>query len=228
MHFKKLLLVSLSLFGLLLVIYQWARDIHREGTLIGDHSTEVQLSLRIGILLFIASEVIFFVAFFWAFFSASLSPEAAIGRTWSPGGITHLDAFGLPFFATLILLASGFRVTWAHHALLVRKPTESLVGLIATVLLGAYFTSLQLEEYKELSFCFSDSVIGSTFFIATGFHGFHVFIGRILLLISSVRLFQGSFSITRHFGLEAAIWYWHFVDVVWLFLFVSFYLWARA
>ena len=185
-------------------------------------------------IMFIASEVMFFVAWFWAFFDASLFPgdqiEAArlafTGGVWPPKGITVIDPLHLPLYNTVILLLSGTTVTWAHHSLLDNDRKGLVWGLLLTVLLGALFTSVQAYEYIHAPFAFKNSIYGATFFMATGFHGFHVIIGTIFLLVCLLRAIAGDFTPKQHFGFEAAAWYWHFVDVVWLFLFSCIYVWA--
>lgn len=210
-----------------LVIFQWWRDVVREGTYQGLHTTSVGIGLRWGIILFITSEVLFFFSFFWAFFHRSLAPSIEIGTQWPPLGIKPFNPFQIPLLNTAILLGSGVTVTWAHHALMEGNFTQTKQGLLLTVLLGLYFTSLQGLEYYEAPFCIADAVYGATFFIATGFHGLHVIIGTIFLLVCLVRHISGHFSALHHFGFEAAAWYWHFVDVVWLFLFISIYWWGK-
>nr|YP_010323265.1 cytochrome c oxidase subunit III [Leptophyton benayahui]UKP88400.1 cytochrome c oxidase subunit 3 [Leptophyton benayahui] len=204
----------------------WWRDIIREATLQGAHTQIVRTGLRYGMILFIISEVCFFFAFFWAFFHSSLSPSIELGAIWPPAGIEVLDPFSVPLLNTAILLSSGATVTWAHHAILSSERRASLLALTCTVLLGVMFTGLQAMEYYEAPFTISDSVYGSTFFVATGFHGFHVIIGTIFLAVCLVRLASGHFTNHHHFGFEAASWYWHFVDVVWLFLYVCIYWWG--
>nr|AND97110.1 cytochrome c oxidase subunit III [Stygobromus foliatus] len=204
----------------------WWRDITREGTLQGDHTLKVISGLRFGMLLFIVSEVMFFFSFFWAFFHSSLAPTFNLGAQWAPVEIHPFNAFQIPFLNTVILLASGVTVTWAHHAVLEKSHDQAIQGLFMTIMLGGYFTMVQAMEYKEASFTMADSVFGSTFFVATGFHGLHVIIGTTMLLVSFNRIYKGHISSSHHFGLEASIWYWHFVDVVWLFLFTSIYWWG--
>jgi cytochrome c oxidase subunit 3 len=183
-------------------------------------------------MLFIASEVMFFVAFFWAYFHFALYPEHVSGAEtaiWPPKGIQTFDPFGLPFLNTMILLLSGCTVTWAHHALIEGDRKGLLQGLGLTVLLGMFFTFLQAVEYAEAPFAFAGGgIYSSTFFLATGFHGFHVIVGTIFLAVCYFRAVGGDFTPRRHFGFEAAAWYWHFVDVVWLFLFVCIYLWGAG
>lgn len=213
-------------FYILFVIYVWWRDIVREGTFEGQHTSIVQLGLRFGILLFIVSEVIFFFAFFWAFFWASLAPVPEIGSVWPPRGIVVLNAWEIPFLNTVILLTSGATVTWAHHSIVVGDRSNALLSLFLTIMLAIFFTGFQVFEYRNAFFTISDGIYGSTFFIATGFHGFHVFIGTCFLLVCFFRTYGYHFTKQHHFGFEAAAWYWHFVDVVWLFLFISIYWWG--
>ena len=212
----------------LFVMYTWWRDIVREATFENQHTHSVQRGMRLGMILFIVSEVMFFFAFFWAFFHSSLSPVFNIGGVWPPAAITPIPMVGIPLTNTFLLLSSGATVTWAHHAIIVRAKKQSLIALIVTTVLATLFTALQGLEYFDSPFTISDSVFGSCFFMTTGFHGFHVFIGTIFLLISSLRIVFSHFSNTHHFGFEAAAWYWHFVDVVWLFLFITVYWWGGA
>jgi len=220
---------SLALFGFSRLIFSmivWWRDIIREGTFEGQHTSLVQLGLRYGMIRFIVSEVMFFFAFFWAFFWSALSPTPDIGSVWPPQGIEVLSAWEVPLLNTAILLSSGVSVTWAHHAIIAGQRDSAIQALIITVALAVLFTALQAFEYVNAGFTISDSVFGSTFYMATGFHGFHVFIGTCFLTVCLVRLVYNHFTQQHHFGFEAAAWYWHFVDVVWLFLFVSVYWWG--
>jgi cytochrome c oxidase subunit 3 len=217
--------------GLMMIFYSmfvWWRDVIRESTFQGHHTTPVQLGLRYGMILFIASEVMFFLAFFWAFFHSSLAPTVELGAVWPPKGITVLDPWEIPFLNTIILLTSGAAVTWAHHAILAGYRKEGITGLGITILLAVIFTGFQAFEYIEAPFTISDGVYGSTFYLSTGFHGLHVIIGTIFLFICLLRLQKGHFTKLHHFGFEAAAWYWHMVDVIWLFLFVSIYYWGGA
>lgn len=211
----------------ILTIIQWWRDISREGSFQGLHTSFVTNGLRWGIILFITSEVFFFIRFFWAFFHNSLSPTIEIGSIWPPIRILVFNPFQIPLLNTAILLTSGVTVTWAHHRLIENNHSQTTQGLFFTILLGIYFTVLQGYEYKEASFSIADAVYGSTFFIATGFHGLHVLIGTTFLAVCLIRHLNNQFSIYHHFGFEAAAWYWHFVDVVWLFLYVAIYWWGR-
>lgn len=217
-----------SFLVLLTTMFVWWRDVVRESTFEGHHTGVVQQGLRYGVLLFIVSEVLFFFAFFWAFFHSSLAPTVEIGSMWPPKGISVFNPWEIPFLNTLILLLSGCTVTWSHHAMICNKRTESLIGLILTIGLAVLFTLLQVFEYQMADFRLSDGIYGSTFYMATGFHGFHVFIGTVFLFICLVRLTYYHLTQQHHFGFEAAAWYWHFVDVVWLFLFVSIYWWGGA
>jgi len=235
-------LFLLGLLGILTTMFSWWGNVIREGHQ-GDHTPVVQLHLRYGMILFIASEVMFFVAWFWAFFSSALFPapievvEGAVERItdpalmatvaqWPPKGIEVLDPFGFPLLNTFILLCSGTTVTWAHHALIHGDREGLKKGLWCTILLGLLFTSIQAYEYIHAPFAFKGNIYGATFFMATGFHGAHVIIGTIFLTVCLARAYKGEFTPKHHFGFEAAAWYWHFVDVVWLFLFVSIYVWG--
>jgi len=209
--------------GVMFTMWMWWRDVILEATFKGNHTPVVRLHHRYGMALFIASEVMFFVAFFWAFFNAALAP---VGGLWPPKGIVPFEAFHLPFMNTLILLTSGCTVTWAHHALIEGDRKGLLQGLALTILLGLSFTSLQAYEYGHAAFGFKEGIYPSTFFMATGFHGFHVIVGTTFLIVCWFRAWKGHFKPEHHFGFEAAAWYWHFVDVVWLFLFICIYWWG--
>nr|UFZ13403.1 cytochrome c oxidase subunit III [Neohermes filicornis]UFZ13913.1 cytochrome c oxidase subunit III [Neohermes californicus] len=224
-HYNNSLLILGNVI-ILLTMYQWWRDITREGTYQGHHTLIVTTGLRWGMILFIISEVFFFISFFWAFFHSSLSPSIELGAIWPPTGITPFNPLQIPLLNTAILLTSGVTVTWAHHSLMEGNYTQTIQGLFFTVILGLYFTMLQAYEYNEASFTIADAVYGSTFYMATGFHGLHVIIGTTFLLICLIRQIKSHFSSNHHFGFEAAAWYWHFVDVVWLFLYISIYWWG--
>lgn len=225
-HQYDITLFCLGVFITLLTIYQWWRDISREGTFQGLHSLTVVNGLKWGIILFIISEIFFFVSFFWRFFHRSLSPAIELGINWPPNGINPFNPFQIPLLNTIILLTSGISVTWAHHRLIENNHSQAKNSLLITIALGIYFTILQAYEYIEARFSIADSVYGSTFFMATGFHGIHVLIGTTFLLICLLRHNNFHFSSSHHFGFEAAAWYWHFVDVVWLFLYISIYWWG--
>nr|YP_011004682.1 cytochrome c oxidase subunit 3 [Yunleon longicorpus]WPT28322.1 cytochrome c oxidase subunit 3 [Yunleon longicorpus] len=221
--------MSLLMLGnmiMILTMIQWWRDVVRESTLQGLHTSNVISGLRWGMILFIISEVFFFVSFFWAFFHSSLSPSVELGMLWPPAGIIPFNPLEIPLLNTVILLSSGVTITWAHHSLMNNNYTQTAQGLFFTVLLGIYFSMLQMYEYIEAPFTIADSVYGSTFFVATGFHGLHVLIGTTFLMICLIRHINFHFSANHHFGFEAAAWYWHFVDVVWLFLYISIYWWG--
>ena len=224
MHGMSFLYVVPGILGVLYTMLVWWRDVIHEAEVEGDHTPVVQIGLRYGMVLFIASEVMFFVAWFWAYFNASLYPTAAIGGHWPPAGIEVFDPWHLPFVNTLILLLSGTTVTWAHHALLEGNRRDLLRGLGLTVILGVLFTCCQAIEYSHAPFKFyGGGVYSSVFFLATGFHGFHVIVGTTFLAVCWFRAKANHFTPERHFGFEAAAWYWHFVDVVWLFLFACIY-----
>lgn len=214
-------------FILLIIILQWWRDVIRERTFQGHHTYLVSLGLRWGIILFITSEVLFFLRFFWRFYHRRLAPAIDLGINWPPKNIISFNPREIPLLNTLILLSSGLRITWTHHRIIENNFNEAFQRLIITVILGIYFTFLQGIEYLEAPFSISDSVYGRRFFIATGFHGLHVIIGTTFLIVCLIRLKLNHFRISHHFGFEAAAWYWHFVDVVWLFLYLSIYWWGR-
>jgi cytochrome c oxidase subunit 3 len=233
-----------GLAGVLYSAFGWWSDVIKESRA-GDHTPVVSIGLRYGMVLFIASEVMFFAGFFWMFFEMAIFNEArghipeignwadtaAAWSTWPPKGIEVLDPWSLPLLNTVILLLSGTTVTWAHHALQVGDRKGAKMGLIITVLLGILFTGVQAYEYHHIlheHLFFNEEAInsglyGSIFFMATGFHGFHVLLGTIFLAVCLMRLLAGQLTPQKHFGFEAAAWYWHFVDVVWLFLFAFVY-----
>ena len=219
-------LISTGFLTIFYVMFTWWRDIVREATFEGQHTKQVQKGLRNGMILFIVSEIMFFFGFFWAFFHSALSPTPEIGSLWPPIGIETINAWEVPLLNTIILLSSGATITYAHHSIVKGDRQQSILGLFLTIGLAIFFTCLQLFEYIESTFTISDSVYGSVFYLATGFHGFHVIIGTIFLIICTIRLIQHHFTKQHHFGFEASAWYWHFVDVVWLFLFVVIYWWG--
>lgn len=226
-HFRNPRLLLIRTIRTILIIFQWWRDITRERTYQGHHTLKVVNGLRWGIILFITSEVFFFLAFFWAFFHARLSPNIELGINWPPKGIRTFNPLEIPLLNTLILLSSGLTITWAHHRLIENNYSQALISLALTVFIGFYFTILQRYEYIEAPFTITDRVYGSAFYITTGLHGLHVIIGSIFLATCLVRINLRHFSRIHHFGFEAAAWYWHFVDVVWLFLYISIYWWGR-
>jgi cytochrome c oxidase subunit 3 len=238
------LVFAVGAVGILYTMLVWWRDVIREAEFDGYHTRVVQISHRYGMILFIASEVMFFVAWFWAYFNTALFPEDLhqlarhdlIGGVWPPIAATTqygdfkgtFDPWHLPLLNTLILLTSGTTVTWAHHALLHDDRKGLITGLWLTILLGATFTCVQAYEYGHAAFTYSGHIYGATFFMATGFHGAHVIIGTIFLSVCLVRAYAGHFNSKQHLGFEFAAWYWHFVDVVWLFLFACIYVWGSG
>jgi cytochrome c oxidase subunit III len=237
------LVFGAGVIGVLYTMMSWWRDVVKEAEHEGYHTRVVQISHRYGMILFIASEVMFFVAWFWAYFDVALFPADPhqiargdlIGHQWPPApsvdGVKFrgtFDPWTLPLLNTLILLTSGTTVTWAHHALLHGDRKSVKQGLWLTIALGALFTCVQAFEYAHAAFTYSGHIYGATFFMATGFHGAHVLIGTIFLIVCLIRVYAGHFSPTQHLGFEFAAWYWHFVDVVWLFLFVCIYVWGAG
>lgn len=222
----EIIIINLGLISILMNAFQWWRDISGEGSFQGRHSGVVELGLRWGMLLFIVSEIFFFVSFFWCYFHIRISPSIDIGRRWAPFGIEVLNPMEIPLLNTIILVVSGISVTWRHHRVIEGNHEEGKIGLKITILLGILFTVLQCIEYFEVRFRIRDRVYGSVFFIATGFHGVHVIVGTIFLRCTLWRLRAGYLRAIHHFGFEARVWYWHFVDVVWLFLYLCIYWWG--
>ena len=215
--------------ALLLVILSmsfWFRDVISEATYIGNHTLAVQRGLNMGIALFIVSEALFFLAIFWTFFHSALSPAVETGAQWPPNGIDSVNPFELPLLNTAILLSSGFTVTFAHHSVIHGYRRGAFYGMALTVILALVFTALQGVEYTVSSFTLSDSTYGSCFYFGTGFHGFHVIIGTAFIAVGLWRLLAYHFTENHHLGLESSILYWHFVDIVWLVLFISIYYWG--
>nr|YP_010463774.1 cytochrome c oxidase subunit III [Spelaeomysis bottazzii]UUL70723.1 cytochrome c oxidase subunit III [Spelaeomysis bottazzii] len=215
-----------SLLSVILICIQWWRDVIREATYIGCHVNLVMKGLQYGMVMFISSEVLFFFGFFWTFFHSFLSPTCELGMEWPPLGVNSFDPEQVPLLNSLILLSSGVSVTWAHHSMLEKKFEEAKISLLVTVMLGMYFTLLQMYEYYDAQYSISDSIFGACFFVATGFHGLHVIIGTLFLSVMLYRLLGYQFSSQNHVGFESSAWYWHFVDVVWLFLYVIVYWWT--
>jgi len=211
---------------LLSVMSLWFRDIIREGTFEGQHTKDVQTGLKYGMLLFIVSEVMFFFAFFWALFHSNFNPSPAIGAVWPPFEFECVDPYDLPLLNTILLLSSGASITWAHHEIVSGNKSQAVFGLAVTLALALAFMLTQMYEYASLPFDMSDGIYASTFFMLTGLHGFHVFVGAAFLSVCLKRLFADEFTTEHHVGFEAAAWYWHFVDVVWLFLFLTVYWWG--
>ena len=204
----------------------WFRDVVAEGTLLGNHTFAVQKGLNLGVALFIISEVFFFISIFWAYFHSALAPTVELGNAWPPAGIDPLNPFEIPLLNTILLLSSGASVTYAHHSLIEGNRRGTLLGIIITVVLAVIFTALQGLEYYEAPFTITDGAYGSTFFFATGFHGIHVIIGTAFIAVAFFRILSYHLTDHHHLGFEASILYWHFVDVVWLFLYVSIYWWG--
>jgi len=225
-HFSVKYLQFYSLLMNLFIAYLWWYNVSTESFNQGLHNLQVIRSLKIGMILFITSEVMFFLSFFWAFFHRRVSPNVELGQIWPPQSISPFNPLNIPLLNTLILVSSGISITWSHHLILNRNFKMSKLSLIITFILGIYFTLLQGFEYMEASFTMADSSYGRTFFVATGFHGLHVLIGSTFLVITYIRLANLSFSSSHLIGFELAAWYWHFVDVVWLFLYISMYWWG--
>nr|UVN15314.1 cytochrome oxidase subunit 3 [Nasonia oneida] len=225
-NFNTLMLVFSSLL-LVLCVFQWWRDVIRESTFQGFHTKKVIMGLKIGMLLFIASEVLFFFSIFWCYFHMFLSPSIEIGSIWPPKNIITFNPYNIPLLNTIILLSSGVTITWCHYSILFKLKKISFISLMLTIFLGIIFTIYQYKEYNEANFTISDSVYGSIFFMSTGFHGLHVIIGTLFLMVNLLRIYQNNYSSIHHFGFEAAAWYWHFVDVVWLFLYLLIYFWSN-
>jgi len=204
----------------------WFRDVISESTYLGNHTLSVQRGLKMGVALFIVSEALFFLAIFWAFFHSALAPTVELGAQWPPMGIEAINPFELPLLNTILLLSSGVTVTYAHHSLIEGNRKSALYGLIATIILAVVFTGFQGVEYTVSSFTLADGVFGSCFYFGTGFHGLHVMIGTAFLSVGLWRVLAYHLTDNHHLGLEAGILYWHFVDVVWLFLFISIYYWG--
>lgn len=217
--------IILGVMAVVACMYFWWRDIVFEAVVEKAHSAVVKIGFRFGMMLFILSELMFFAAFFWAFFAAALYP---VGGVWPPEGITPVPPLDLPLMMTMILLLSGCTITWAHAAILEDDHENTMLALGLTVGLGAFFLCFQVYEYAHASFGFTEGIYSSTFYMTTGFHGFHVFVGTVFLAVCWLRARKKHFTSKSHFGFEAAAWYWHFVDVVWLFLFVAIYFWGAG
>jgi len=219
-------LLAVGLITTVTCMWLWFRDIVRESTYLGNHTTAVQHGLNLGFVLFVISEIFFFISIFWAFFHSALAPTVELGAQWPPAGIEPLNPWELPLLNTVILLSSGATITYAHHSLIQGNRSGTIYGLIATIILAILFTGLQGYEYYNASFTFADSVYGSTFFISTGFHGLHVIIGTLFITVCLIRFVNYHLTDFHHLGFEISAIYWHFVDVVWLFLFLSIYWWG--
>ncbi|HQT66341.1 MAG: cytochrome c oxidase subunit 3 [Rhodospirillales bacterium 20-60-12] len=231
-HFSNYIVLIIGVLSAVTTMFFWWTSVVHEGAAPGVHTTITRIGMRYGMALFITSEVMFFVSFFWAYFNYFFFPShmgVAYKAVWPPQGITTIDPFAIPLFNTMVLLLSGTTITWAHHALLENDKKNLVLGLAVTVLLGITFLCGQGYEYTHSPFLFyHGGIFPSVFFIATGFHGFHVVVGTAFLIVCLVRAMKNQFSPQQHFGFEAAAWYWHFVDVVWLFLFVCIYYFGRS
>nr|YP_009164250.1 cytochrome c oxidase subunit III [Taeniogonalos taihorina]AIE11788.1 cytochrome c oxidase subunit III [Taeniogonalos taihorina] len=216
-------LLLVSFFLMMLLFYQWWRDVIRESMYQGEHTSYIVKMMKFGMILFIMSELLFFISFFWSYFHFYLAPSMDIGMMWPPEGIKMFNPMNIPMLNTVILISSGATLTYSHYNILKMNYYLSKKWLMLTIFLGIYFSLLQWYEYNESLFSIWDSVYGSNFYLLTGFHGLHVIIGTIFLLICLIRLLKLEFSSIHHFGFEAASWYWHFVDVVWLFLYLFIY-----
>jgi len=217
------------LFGLVCLIttmFFWWRDVIRESAEEGHHNSYVRKGLRLGMILFITSEVMLFFSFFWAFFHASLNPTIELGCVWPPKGVFAINPWHVPFLNTVVLVSSGAYITYSHYALLAGHKEDSLEGLWFTILLAMFFTCLQYYEYALAPFNISDGVYGSVFYMTTGLHGSHVIIGTIFLMVCFFRMLANQFTTTHHVGFECASWYWHFVDIVWIFVYFFIYWWG--
>lgn len=222
----KIYLLFISFININLILFQWWRDVTREGTFQGIHTFRIIKNLKLGIILFIVSEIFFFISLFWTYFHTSLSPRIEIGSLWPPKNIIILNPYRIPLLNSIILISSGITITWSHHRLINKLNFNAILTLIQTIFLGIFFTLCQIHEYFETSFTIADSIFGSIFFLTTGFHGLHVIIGTIFLIVCLIRIINNHFSRNHHFGYEAAIWYWHFVDIVWLFVYTWIYWWS--
>nr|ACY09453.1 cytochrome c oxidase subunit III [Macrocentrus camphoraphilus] len=221
-EFNNIMLI-IVLINLLLIMYQWWRDVIRESTFQGDHSNKVYSMLRLGMFMFILSEIMFFLSFFWCYFHMYLSPSLEIGLNWPPMIINVFNPYNIPLLNTILLLSSGVTITWCHFSILNKFKLDAFFSIFLTLFLGILFTFYQYKEYKESYFCINDSVYGSIFFMSTGFHGMHVLIGTLFIMICFYRLMKNQFSLIHHLGFEMSSWYWHFVDIVWLFLYLFVY-----
>nr|AWU49030.1 cytochrome c oxidase subunit 3 [Pseudophacopteron sp. DMP-2018] len=226
-NIKHMNFLIINLIVTIWIMMLWWRDIQRESTFQGNHTYLVVNSMKYGMMLFILSEILFFISFFWSFFHHSLSPNQEIGLNWPPMMIQSFNPLHIPLVNTLILLSSGMSVTWSHASMCNNNLFQTKKSLMITIIMGIYFSLLQIYEYVEAPFCISDSVYGSSFFLSTGFHGLHVLIGTLFLIHSWTRLNFIHFNKNHHLGIELSIWYWHFVDVVWLFLYSSVYWWGK-
>ena len=218
--------VSQSVIGCLCVFGHWFYDVVTEATYEGQHTVSVQSGIRSGMLLFILSEVMFFFSFFWAFFHFVLVSPVNVGHVWPPLGILSLDPTALPLVNTILLLSSGVAITWGHRSIEIGHRHQSINALVLTIIYGIFFSIIQLHEYHITIYSLYDSVYGTCFYLLTGFHGLHIVVGTVFLVVCLVRLISYHYTSNHHVGYVCCIWYWHFVDVVWLFLYIIVYIWA--
>nr|QNV12083.1 cytochrome c oxidase subunit III [Vespa crabro] len=225
-YFLNINLMILSTITLSLTLIQWWRDIIRESTYQGMHTSNIIKNLKMSMILFIISEIFFFISLFWAYFHSSLSPSIEIGMLWPPKNIIMFNPYDIPLLNSILLITSGITITWSHNSLINKNTNTAFLTLAYTICLSFLFSMCQFFEYKSAPFTIADSVFGSIFFLTTGFHGIHVIIGTIFLIVCLFRMMKNHFSKNHHFGFEAAIWYWHFVDIVWLFVYTWIYWWS--
>nr|YP_009987562.1 cytochrome c oxidase subunit III [Perkinsiella saccharicida]QBZ38035.1 cytochrome c oxidase subunit III [Perkinsiella saccharicida] len=226
-NMKQMNFLLISMLTLNLNLYQWWRDVKRESSLSGDHTYIVKKMIKLGMILFIISEIMFFLSFFWSFFHSSLAPSFELGMKWPPKGIQPFNPMEIPLLNTIILVSSGASITWAHQSMLTTKFKQSVKSMTITILLGVYFSFLQWWEYLNSTFTITDSTFGSTFFLTTGFHGIHVIIGTIFIFTALESVVNFKSNLINHLSMELSAWYWHFVDVVWLFLYLIMYWWNK-
>nr|YP_011034003.1 cytochrome c oxidase subunit III [Slavum lentiscoides]WRI20257.1 cytochrome c oxidase subunit III [Slavum lentiscoides] len=225
MNFKFNLINLLNLMTMILISMMWWRDIIRESTFQGNHNYYIMNLIKLSMILFIISEMFLFISFFWNFLHNSLAPSIELGLNWPPKNINFFNPLLIPLLNTIILLTSSFTITLTHFYMMMNKKKKSIKFMNLTIILSMYFLILQALEYKQANFTFSDSVFGSSFYIATGFHGLHVIIGTLFLIINLLRMINMHFSFLHHISFELAAWYWHFIDIIWLFLYMTFYWW---
>nr|AKM70110.1 cytochrome oxidase subunit III [Kurisakia onigurumii] len=225
LNFKLNLYYFMNLMLIIMLSMLWWRDIIRESTFQGNHNFNIMNLIKLSMILFIISEMFLFISFFWNFLHNSLAPSIELGLNWPPKNIMFFNPMLIPMLNTIILLTSSFTVTLTHFYLLNNKKNKTLMFMNLTILMSLYFLLLQMLEYKQAMFTFSDSIFGSSFYMATGFHGLHVIIGTIFLMLNLIRMMKNHFSFIHHISFELAAWYWHFIDIIWLFLYMTFYWW---
>jgi len=221
-----IILFYLGIILIILISIFWFLEIFMEATTLGFHTKIVKSGLKKGFILFIASEIMLFFGFFWAFFHSALNPSIELGAIWPPAGLDLIPVKFFPLFNTLILIISGFSVTWVHRGVAIGSFKESIDGFLITILLGFLFILLQGLEYYEATFNLEDGVYPSIFFMLTGLHGCHVIVGVIFLIVCFISLLFNHYLTSHYLRLVFAIWYWHFVDIVWIILFLTLYCWG--